>query len=163
MSDTRPEGIAWPEAFIGLGLLAFAGIVLWQTLQIPVSPLYSKVGPTIFPYITAGLLALLSAPLLVSAMRGGWQPEDEREVRSEWKALAFVLAGLVANIALIGAVGFTAASTVMFVLVAHGFGSRRPLRNAAIGFATALIAYFGFARLLGVNIGGGVVERLFGG
>ena len=59
--------------------------------------------------------------------------------------------------------GFTAASTVLFMLVAYGFGSRKPLRDAAIGFAVAIVAYLGFARLLGVNIGAGLVEGLFGG
>jgi len=49
------------------------------------------------------------------------------------------------------------------VLIAYGFGSRRPLRDAALGFAVALAAYFGFATLLGVNIGAGIVERLLGG
>jgi putative tricarboxylic transport membrane protein len=51
----------------------------------------------------------------------------------------------------------------MFVLIAYGFGSRRPLRDAAIGFVVALAAYFGFAKALGVNIGGGLFERLLGG
>ena len=59
--------------------------------------------------------------------------------------------------------GFTAASTVLFTLVAYGFGSRKPLRDALLGFAVAIVAYLGFARLLGVNIGAGLVEGLFGG
>ena len=162
MTPTSRVSFAWPEAVIALGLLLFAGLVLLSTFQIPVSPLYAKVGPTVFPYMTAGGLALLALLLLVEAARGGWQPVEERDVRLDWKALAFVAAGLVLNAALIGPLGFTAASTVLFVLVAYGFGSRRPLRDALIGFTLALVAYFGFARLLGVNIGAGVVESLFG-
>jgi putative tricarboxylic transport membrane protein len=159
---TRPP-LAWPEAFIGLGLLGFAGALIWQTGVIPVSPLYSRVGPTVFPYITAGGLVLFAVLLLFAAFRGGWQPDDEKEVPLDWRALAFVTAGLVANVALIDAFGFTLASTVLFTLVAHGFGSRNPVRDAGIGFTVALAAYFGFAKALGVNIGGGVVERLLGG
>jgi putative tricarboxylic transport membrane protein len=64
---------------------------------------------------------------------------------------------------LIGPLGFSAASTVMFVLVAYGFGSRQPLRDAGIGLVLALAAYFGFAKALGVNIGAGVIENLLGG
>ena len=30
---------------------------LWQTMTMPVSPMYSKVGPTVFPYLTAFGLA----------------------------------------------------------------------------------------------------------
>lgn len=168
MNDTtepRRSGgtLALPELAIALGLLAAAGLVFWQTRQIPVSPLYSRVGPTIFPYITVAGLALCGLALIVQAVRGGWQPEEEAEVRIDWRAMAFVVAGLIANVVLIGPLGFTLASIVMFVLVAYGFGSRRPLRDAAIAAALSLTAYFGFAKLLGVNIGAGIVERLLGG
>ena len=152
-----------PETAIALGLLVFSGVVLWQTSAIPVSPLYAKVGPTWFPYLAAGGLAVLAVLLLVQAARGGWQPAEEKDVALDWRALAFVAAGLLVNVVLIGALGFTAASTAMFVLIAHGFGSRNPLRDAVIGFLVAIAAYFGFAKALGVNIGAGIVERLLGG
>lgn len=156
-------GLAWPETAIGLGLLGVAATVLWQTLQIPVSPLYAKVGPRVFPYLTAAGLAVCAGFLIAAGIRGGWQPEEEGEIALDWRALAFVVAGLAANVALIVPLGFTAASTVLFTLVAYGFGSRKPLRDALLGFAVALVAYLGFARLLGVNIGAGLVEGLFGG
>ena len=71
--------------------------------------------------------------------------------------------GLLCNVVLIVPAGFTLASVVMFVLVAYGFGSRAPVRDAAIALVFALAAYFGFAKALGVNIGAGVIERLLGG
>lgn len=168
MTDVHPRQrtharMAPAEALIGLGLLLFAGLTLWQTLSIPVSPMYAQVGPRVFPYITTAGLALFAVLLLVQAARGGWQPEEEKEVVLDWRAVVFVTAGLVANVALIGPLGFSAASTAMFVLVAHGFGSRQPLRDAAIGLTLALAAYFGFARALGVNIGAGLIENLLGG
>jgi len=64
---------------------------------------------------------------------------------------------------LIVPLGFTAASTAMFVLITYGFGSRNIMRDVAIGFVVAIIAYFGFAKLLGVNIGAGLIEGLLGG
>jgi len=157
------NGVAKPELGIGVGLLVFSGLGLWQTLAIPVSPLYAKVGPTVFPYIAVGGLALLSLLLIVKAFRGGWQEAEEKEVALDWRALGFIVAGLFANVAMIEPLGFTAASTVMFVLISHGFGGRRPLRDTGIGLAVALICYFGFAKLLGVNIGAGVIENLLGG
>lgn len=154
---------AWPELLIGGASLAFALLVFVQTRAIPVSPLYSKVGPTVFPYMTAAGLAALAVLLFVQGLRGGWQDPEEAAVRMDWRAFGFVAAGLLANVGLIGTLGFTAASTLMFVLVAYGFGSRRTLRDAGIGLALALAAYFGFAKALGVNIGAGVIENLLGG
>ncbi|WP_404294676.1 tripartite tricarboxylate transporter TctB family protein (plasmid) [Microvirga sp. RSM25] len=167
MNDLHPRHrslarIAPAEALIGLGLLLLAGLVLWQTLSIPVSPMYDQVGPTVFPYIMTAGLTVFAVLLLAPAARGGWQQPDEKEVAVDWKAVVFVTAGLIANVALIGPLGFSAVSTIMFALVAYGFGSRRPLRDAAIGLVLALAAYVGFAKALGVNIGAGVIENLLG-
>ena len=159
-SPAAKPRLAMPEFLIGLGLLACAAVVLWQTLSIPVSPLYSKVGPTVFPYMTTAGLVVLAVLLIVAASRGGWQPDEEKETPTDWKALAFVAAGLIANVLLIQPLGFTAASVVMFVLVCFGFGSRHPLRDVLIALVLALAAYFGFARALGVNIGAGLIENL---
>ncbi len=156
------KGVALPELLIGLGMLACSAAVLWQTMAIPVSPLYSKVGPTVFPYITTAGLFVLSLLLIVTAVRGGWQPDEEKETATDWKAMAFVVAGLLANLFLIKPLGFTAASVVMFTLICYGFGSRHPIRDALIGLVLALAAYFGFAKALGVNIGAGVIEKLLG-
>jgi len=154
---------ALPEMALSIAILLVAGIIAWQTSLMAVSPLYAKVGPTVFPYLTAAGLMVLALSLLWTALRGGWQDEEEKSTPPEWRSIAYVAAGLVANVALIGRVGFTAASVVMFSLIARGFGSRRPARDAGCGLLLALAAYFGFAKMLGVNIGGGVVENLLGG
>ena len=157
-----PRRIAVPELIIGLGVLGFALLALWQTLSIPVSPMYTKVGPRAFPYLTVAGLALLGILLVLAALRGGWQSEEEKETPIDWKGVGFVVAGLLANLVLIQPLGFTAASVILFTLVCHGFGSRHPLRDAGTGLVLALVASFGFAKLLGVDIGAGLVERLLG-
>ena len=63
--------------------------------------------------------------------------------------------GLFSNLAL----GFTVASILLFTCVARAFGSRQTLRDALIGAIFALVAYLGFARTLGINIGSGVIEN----
>jgi len=160
ISDQQaPPRLAMSELLIGLGLLACAAAVAWQTLAIPVSPLYSKVGPRVFPYITLAGMVVLSLLLIVAALRGGWQPEEEKQTPTDWKAMGLVAVGLIANLVLIRPLGFTAASTIMFVLICYGFGSRRTLRDVLLGLILALAAYFGFARALGVNIGAGFIEN----
>lgn len=147
------------ETIIAVGVLVLAAVVLWQTFEIPVSPLYAKVGPTMMPLITAAGLGLLGVLLLIEALRGGWQPEEEKETRPDHVALAWVAGGLILNVLLIGTLGFTISSVMLFVCVARGFGSRSILRDAGIGAAFALIAYFGFAQTLGINIGSGLLEN----
>jgi len=153
------SGVRFGELAVALGVLALAAVVYWQTQAIPISPIYAKVGPTVMPTIAAVGLGLLSLALIVSALRGGWQSEEERETQPDHMALLWVVAGLALNVLLIDRVGFTLASIVLFVCVTRGFGSRRILLNAAIAAAFALVAYFGFAKTLGINIGGGLVEN----
>jgi putative tricarboxylic transport membrane protein len=70
------------------------------------------------------------------------------------------LLGLALNVALIERVGFILASTALFACTARAFGSVRPVRDAAIGFLIALAAYAGFDRMLGYQIGSGLIESL---
>jgi putative tricarboxylic transport membrane protein len=156
---TAGRAAALPEMALGAGVTVVALIAAWQASLIPVSPMYSKVGPTIFPYIGAFLLLILGLSLVWQGFRGGWQPQDEKDVPIDWVPLGILMVGLVANVVLIGPLGFTIASTVMFTLIAWAFGSRRPWVDAPIGFVLALAAYFGFAGGLGVNIGMGAFER----
>jgi putative tricarboxylic transport membrane protein len=147
------------ESVIGAGVLVLAGVVYWQTAAIPISPVYARVGPTAVPTMTAIGLAVLGVLLLVEAARGGWQSQTERELTIDRTALSWIAAGLILNVLLIGPLGFTLASTILFVCVARAFGSRALVRDAAIAALFALIAYFGFARTLGINIGAGLVEN----
>jgi putative tricarboxylic transport membrane protein len=155
-ADAAP---ATGDLLVALGVVGLAAVVLWQAWEIPVSPIYAKVGPTLVP-IMAGLgLLVFGAALVVSALRGGWQTEDEKAITPDRLALGWVLGGLALNVLTIGPLGFTLASVLLFVCVTRGFGSRQPLRDAAIGGAFALVAYLGFAKTLNINIGAGLVEN----
>ncbi len=158
-SSSSSPGVARGELIVALGCLALALVVLWQTMEIPVSPLYAKVGPTVVPTIAGAGLLILSGFLLFSAFRGGWQPDEERESQPRGVALLWVLAGLVLNILTIGPLGFTIASILLFTCVARAFGSKNMLRDAMIGAVFALVAYLGFAKALSINIGAGLVEN----
>jgi putative tricarboxylic transport membrane protein len=139
-------------------LVALALASLWQTAVIPVSPIYARVGPTLFPWIASSGLLVIAVLLLIQALRGGFGVEEN--LSTDWRATAWVAAGLAANAALIGTAGFVFAATALFVCVARGFGSAAPLRDGAIGLAIALGSYLGFEKLLGVNIGAGILEGL---
>lgn len=148
---------------VALFVLALGGLAAWQASVIPTSPIYAQVGPKAVPYLVAAALLLLGAALTAAALRGGWS-RDIEELQgappANLRALGLLLAGLLANLALIGPFGFTIAATAQFALVAAAFGSRSHLRNLGIAFVVALGAYALFVKLLGVNIGAGVVEAL---
>lgn len=158
MRGPAQAGLAKGELTVALGVVALACVVLWQAWSIPVSPIYAKVGPTLVP-ILAGLgLLVFGLALLVSALRGGWQTDEEKEITPDRRALGWVLAGLALNVLTIGPLGFTLASILLFVCVTRGFGSKNMARDAAIGAIFALVAYLGFAKTLNINIGSGFIE-----
>ncbi|MGG5820288.1 tripartite tricarboxylate transporter TctB family protein [Falsiroseomonas sp. HW251] len=138
-------------------------LTAWQAAVIPASPLYAQVGPKAIPFLVAAGLVVLGVALTVVALRGGWS-HDIEELQGappvNWRAIGLLLASLLANIALIVPFGFTVAATVQFALVCAAFGSRSHLRNLAIAFVVSLGAYALFVKLLGVNIGAGVIEAL---
>jgi putative tricarboxylic transport membrane protein len=151
----RRQPVAGEVASAG-ALIVLALLSLWQTSVIPVSPIYARVGPTLFPWIASSGLLVIAVLLLIQALRGGFGVEANLE--TDWRAIGWVAAGLAANAVLIGTAGFVFAATVLFACVARGFGSTRPLRDLAAGIIIAFGSYFGFEKLLGVNIGAGVLE-----
>jgi putative tricarboxylic transport membrane protein len=64
--------------------------------------------------------------------------------------------------ALIGWAGFVVAGTALFACVARGFGSRRIVRDVAIGLVLALAIYLFFVQLLNVNLPAGWLGPLLG-
>jgi putative tricarboxylic transport membrane protein len=153
--------IAWGELAVAASVVAFALVVGYQTRAIPFSPLYSHVGPTIIPWLVAGLLAILGLGLTLRALTGGWTSEAEAaEPPTNLASLAWLIGGLLLNVALIGWLGFIVASTVMFVCVARAFGSTAWPRDAGIAIALCTLVFLGFKHLLGISIGAGILRGI---
>lgn len=158
MRDTQRSDLGAAVVVLGTGLVAG-----WQAAVIPTTPLYAQVGPKAVPFLIAAALVALGGMLVAAALRGGWSHDlDDMQNAPpvNWRALSLLLAGLLANLALIVPFGFTVAATVQFTLVAAAFGSVGHARNVAIAFVVALGAYALFVKVLGVNIGAGVIEAL---
>ncbi|MFN4309742.1 MAG: tripartite tricarboxylate transporter TctB family protein [Ferrovibrio sp.] len=148
-----------PEALVALGVIGLGMLALFETTRIPVSPMYARVGPTVMAYAASALLIGLGAALLAQAWRGQWESEPEAAAAPlNLRAAGWLLLGLALNAGLIAPLGFVPASILLFACTARAFGSRKPLRDIIVGAVFAAIAYFGFARLLGINIGAGVME-----
>jgi putative tricarboxylic transport membrane protein len=156
----RRADIAAAAFVLLLGLIGF-----WQAAAIPTSPIYAQVGPKAVPFAVAAGLTLLGGLLMLVALRGGWSRDIEElnDAPVNGRAIALMMASLLANLVLIVPFGFTVAATAQFVLVAAAFGSRAHGRNLLIAFVVALGAYALFVKLLGVNIGAGLIEGLIFG
>ncbi|SCW90502.1 putative tricarboxylic transport membrane protein [Rhizobium mongolense subsp. loessense] len=148
---------------VALCVIALGVGVVFMTTQIPVPPTYAKVGPTIFPYAVGVAMICLGGLLLRDGLSRRWSCEaNELDTpRPDLGPMGWVVAGLAINLILISYVGFILSSTAMFVFVAKAFGSRRLWLAALVGFLLALLAYYGFARLLDLRMGSGLIEDLF--
>ena len=158
MQRASGPGASWQDTAVGLAVVCLAGLVAWQTTVIPENAIYAKVGPKLFPWITAVMLSVMGALLTIAGLRGGWEHEPGGD--TDWPSLAWLSTGLLLNVTLISLAGFIIAGTILFVCTARAFESRQPLRDALIGLSLGVVAYVGFDRVLGYKIGSGFIERL---
>lgn len=156
MTERRTAG----QLIIALAVLALGIGVVAMTASVEVSPIYSRVGPRLFPFMVGGLMTLMGLLLLRDLWSGRWACEatDPDSPGIDWKPLGLVALGLVLNILLIERIGFILASTLMFTLVARAFSASSLWKAALIGFVLAALAYFGFADLLGLRMGDDPIE-----
>jgi putative tricarboxylic transport membrane protein len=150
------------HAALGGLLVALAAFVLWQLEAIPADGGYSAVGPRFTPMLIGIGLAVVGVVLLVQALAGGWKGLEGTEPAEPFFAPAFawIAGGLGLHMAVIGVVGFTLAATLLFAMVARGFGSRRLVRNAAIGFVLAACIFLLFTRVLNLQLPAGPLRVL---
>ena len=146
---------------VALTVLALGIGVLATTAAIEVSPVYSRVGPRLFPFMVGALMTILGLLLFWELLSGNWPCEatDPDAPGIDWLPLALVAFGLALNVLLIDRIGFILSSTIMFTFVAKAFDAGRLWLAALIGFILSAVAYFGFANLLGLRMGDDPIEN----
>jgi putative tricarboxylic transport membrane protein len=157
---TTKQTIAGAGLAIGLGLIAIASVIGFDTMQMQVPPSYARVGPQIFPYIIAIGMAVTGAHIAWKSYRGGDEVIDEVEP-TDWKSVGIIVAGLIAHMNLLKPLGFVPAGLILFMSVAFAFGSRRYGRDALVGFLLVVFAYVGFTYGLGLQLPPGILKGLF--
>jgi len=148
------------ELLIALALIALGSFVIYDTQSIAEIHSYSQIGPRLFPNLVGAGLAIFGATLGWQAVSGGWRnvPLDQ-EGHDAPDRMAFVVisAGVLLHMALIGWAGFILASTLLFVVVARGFGSQRPARDLLLGGGIATLVFFIFTVGLNVSLPKGLL------
>jgi putative tricarboxylic transport membrane protein len=153
------QKIAGAGLAIGLGLVAIASVIGFETMQMRVPPSYARVGPQIFPYIIAICMALTGVFIAWKSYQGGDEVIDDVEP-TDWKNVGIIALGLIAHMNLLRPAGFVPAGLVLFMSVAFAFGSRRYGRDAIVGFLLVLFAYIGFTQGLGLQLPPGILKGL---
>lgn len=156
------------EVALSLGVLALGVFAAVVAFRLPEAGGYARVGPNFVPKVVAGGLVVLGLWLLAELLTGGWRDRvpDEADRRGEHplhaRGFLWVTAGLFAQMALIRHAGFVIAAAVLFACVARGFGSARPVRDAAVGLLLGLGVFLFFVKLLNVGLPAGWLAPLTG-
>jgi putative tricarboxylic transport membrane protein len=149
---------------VGLGVAAIGVAVFAGSYFLPAAGGYAKVGPDLVPRIVGFVTLVIGALLLREALTGGFRGVDEEaEVKlpMDWLSFGWVSGGIIGYGLLIEHAGFVLASTLLFVMVARGFSSRRWLLNAVTGVVLAVAVFAIFNYGLGLTLPKGIPGRIF--
>jgi putative tricarboxylic transport membrane protein len=159
---------AQPQALAGLGVAGLGGLLAWGALDIPSDAGYAGVGPNFLPWVVATALMVCGGLLILQALRGGWQHVEAPSgaAQGDWRALAWVSAGIVVNASLITRVGFIPACALCYVLAVRGLrlsegkaaSGGAAFHQAAVdllvGAAIAAPVFWIFTKLLNISLPG---------
>ncbi|MCY7316109.1 MAG: tripartite tricarboxylate transporter TctB family protein [Rubrivivax sp.] len=153
------------QTLIGSAALLLGAVIAIGAWGIPSAAGYAGVGPNFLPWVVAVVLMVCGGWLVLHAQRGGWREMEAPSgaAQGDWRALAWVAAGVAANAALITVVGFILSCTLCYVLAVRGLrGSEGKPHGGAgglvvdflTGFLIAAPAFWLFTKLLAINLPG---------
>ncbi|MDP1901207.1 MAG: tripartite tricarboxylate transporter TctB family protein [Rubrivivax sp.] len=153
------------QIFIGAGAVLVGALLAAGAVAIPSAAGYAGVGPNFLPWVVAAVLMVCGLWLIDQARRGGWRDMEPASggARGDWRALAWVAAGVAANAALITVLGFILSCTLCFMLAVRGLrgaegkpqgGSRGLVLDFVTGFLIAAPAFWLFTKVLAINLPG---------
>jgi putative tricarboxylic transport membrane protein len=155
-SKGRPHGAAFA---IAAGLAALGGLLIWQGMIIPDKGGYAGIGSGAAPKaIGAGLILLALGHLYTGAKTAPLPTEHQN-----WRAIGWILAGLLAQLILLKPFGFTVASGILFACTAHAMGYPRGAVALGVGLVLALAVYGIFDGLLKLNLPADWIEHIIYG
>ena len=149
------------DLFGGLVFLALAGLVAFASWNLP-NPSQQPLGPSAFPLILSGLLALCAAILAISGARAtqagplvglaDWARSGGAVLR-----LLLVPAAVIFYMLFAEALGFLICAPLILVVLFLA-GGTKPLLAIALSLAAALVIHSIFYLALGVQLPWGPLE-----
>jgi putative tricarboxylic transport membrane protein len=150
------------DVWLAAGFVALGLALLLGARGISPGAGYDRIGPRFFPMMVAAGLILIGLVLALSALRHSPSspvPFVSSWLRDERGAFAYLAAGLLLFLLLAERIGFIIPASLQFWLVARGFRSRRPARDAIVASVLSVIVYVVFSNVLGLSLPAGVIER----
>jgi putative tricarboxylic transport membrane protein len=150
---------------MGIGALVVAAVLAFGAAAIPSDAGYAGVGPDFLPWVVSAALAICGVMLIREVLTGGYRQMEEPSgaARGDWRALAWVSAGVLLNAALITTIGFILSCSLCFALAVRGLRAsegkpigdlRQTVKDAVTGTVIAAPVYWLFTKLLAVNLPG---------
>lgn len=147
---------------MGAGAVVLALLMMWGATSISSEAGYGGVGPNFLPWAVAAGLLVCGGLLLWQAFHGGYQDMPEPPAApADWRATAWVSAGVIANALLLTTIGFTLSCALCFVLAVRGLrlsedkpagDLRQTLTDVVTGLLISAPVYWLFSKLLSINL-----------
>ena len=123
------------------------------------------VGPEVFPIIVSLWLVGVGAALAVrTTLIPDWDmayQNTEEGLATHWPTVWAVGGLLVVYALTLGPLGYIVATAVFIPACARALGSQSLIRDAAVGFAVALVIYFFFTEVLEIRLPtAGILDRV---
>jgi putative tricarboxylic transport membrane protein len=153
------------QALVGASVLVIGVVMAFGATAIPSDAGYAGVGPNALPWLVSVVLMVCGAWLVWEARSGGYRELEAPSgaARGDWRAVAWVVAGVVANASLITTLGFILACGLCFALAVRGLrigegkaggSAKRALVDLLTGIAIAAPVFWLFSKLLAINLPG---------
>ncbi|MGQ3051562.1 MAG: tripartite tricarboxylate transporter TctB family protein [Roseateles sp.] len=163
MSSSNP--FSFGQTLVGIGVLLVGAVMAWGATFISSEAGYAGVGPNALPWLVSVVLMVCGAWLVWEARSGGYREMDAPSgaPSGDWRAVAWVVAGVVANASLITTIGFILSCGLCFALAVRGLrmaegeaggGLRRSLTDLLTGVAISAPVFWMFSKLLAINLPG---------
>lgn len=166
MTSTNPEagrdarsgrGTDLPVVLVSFGLMALSGFVAYEGWRVSARRVVYGLGPGTVPYFVAACLMILAIGTLIAGIRGTF-PERDRDLPAP---VLWIVAGLVAQLALLRYAGFSIATGLLFAATAKGMG-RGPLwKTVPIGIVLCFAIWVVFTQALNLSLPAGPIEEAF--
>ena len=153
------------QSLVGVGALLVGAVMAYGATFISSDAGYAGVGPNALPWLVAVVLLVCGCWLIWEARTGGYREMEAPSgaAQGDWRAVSWVVAGIVANASLITVIGFILACSLCFALAVRGLrmaegraggGLRQTLIDALTGLLIAAPVFWMFTKLLAINLPG---------